>query len=354
MLDYILNGNAHGPVAAQMLQSNFDVGLLRPFVGKDGRSYVTLNQGFGSDGKIQYKNMVRNAAATLRKEEWVHLDDAVMRAATPRLKAWADLEQANPYVIPNGWGKTVLESQSMSDISAAQMSMDGIVRGDNDRPLFDTVGLPLPIVHKDFEMSARQIQTSRNAGEGLDTNNATLAGVKVAEMIEQLTIGVATGMTFGGYTSYGYTNWGPRLTYSITAPTTGGWTPDTLIDDVLAMRDLSIARYYYGPWKLYMGLGWTARLDADYSALKGDLTLRERLLKLEGITGVQTLDFLTGYQALLVQMTPEVCRAVIAMRPQTIQWEEMGGMIVKLKVMAVMVPQLRADYNGNTGLVHAS
>ena len=82
--------------------------------------------------------------------------------------------------------------------------------------------------------------------------------------------------------------------------------------------------------------------------------MRDRLLKLDGITGVATLDFLSGFQVLLIQMTPEVARAVIAMRPQTLQWEEKGGMEICMKVMCVMVPELRADYNGNTGIVHGS
>ena len=200
-VDFIINGNAHGSVASQLLQHNFDVGLLRPFIGKDGKSYCTMNMGMGGDGKPQYRNIVRNAAATLRKDEWIHFDSAVIQAARPRLKAWADLEAANSYVIPNGWGKTVLESQSVSDISDAVISMDGVVQSDNDRPLYDLVGLPLPIVHKDFSMSARQIATSRNSGEPLDTTNATLAGKKIAEMIEKLTIGTISGYSAMGYTA---------------------------------------------------------------------------------------------------------------------------------------------------------
>ncbi len=327
---------------------------MRPFVGSDGRSYVSIFNGMNGKGEPQYKTILVNAQALLRKEEWIHFDTAVIKAAMPRLKAWADLEMANSYTIPNGWGKTVLESQNMSDISDAAISMDGVVQSDNDRPVYDITGLPLPIIHKDFRMSARQIATSRNSNTPLDTTNASLAGTKISETVEKLTIGTLTGTYFGGYQVYGYTNWPSRLTADITAPTTGGWTPDVLLAEVLAMRDQSIAAHYYGPWKLYFGLGWTAYLDADYSALKGDITLRDRILKLDGITGLATLDFLTGFQVLLVQMTPEVARAVIAMRPQTLQWEEKGGMEIHMKVMCVMVPQLRKDFYGNTGIVHGT
>src|SRR3954467_1551668 len=102
-LDFILNGVGHGSLAAQLLASNMDAGILRPWVGKDGRSYVSLFNGVNNEGKPDYVNYVRNAQATLRKEEWIHFDSAVIQAALPRLKAWADLEAANSYVIPNGW-----------------------------------------------------------------------------------------------------------------------------------------------------------------------------------------------------------------------------------------------------------
>ena len=38
----------------------------------------------------------------------------------------------------------------------------------------------------------------------------------------------------------------------------------------------------------------------------------------------------------------------------TVQWESHGGMQINFKVMAIMVPQLRADFTGQTGIVHGS
>ena len=57
---------------------------------------------------------------------------------------------------------------------------------------------------------------------------------------------------------------------------------------------------------------------------------------------------------LLVQMTSDVVRAVKGMQITTVQWESHGGMMLNFKVMCIMVPQIRADHNGNTGLVHGS
>jgi hypothetical protein len=38
----------------------------------------------------------------------------------------------------------------------------------------------------------------------------------------------------------------------------------------------------------------------------------------------------------------------------TVQWESHGGMQLNFKVMCLMLPQLRTDFYGNTGIVHGS
>ena len=73
---------------------------------------------------------------------------------------------------------------------------------------------------------------------------------------------------------------------------------------------------------------------------------------------VRRLDFLKpadshAYTLLLVQMTPDVARAVVGMDMTVVQWPSMGGLRLNFKVMSIQVPQLRADYNGQCGIMHA-
>jgi hypothetical protein len=53
-------------------------------------------------------------------------------------------------------------------------------------------------------------------------------------------------------------------------------------------------------------------------------------------------------------MTSDVARAINGMDITTVQWETQGGMRVNFKVMAIQVPQIRSDFNGRTGIVHAT
>src|SRR3972149_6968251 len=156
--DFILNGQAHGNVAGTLMNAGMDARALRPWIGNDGRHYVTVNRG----GKSTATPLV-NATATLRKDDWKLLDAAVVKAAMPRLKAVADVRAAGlTFNIPNGMAKTVLETETQSDISDATVSMDGLRESTADRPVFELSNLPLPIIHKDFDFSARQVMASRN------------------------------------------------------------------------------------------------------------------------------------------------------------------------------------------------
>jgi uncharacterized linocin/CFP29 family protein len=350
-MDYILNGQGAGDVASKLMACNMDPNVLRPY-SVNGKSYITTIKN-GKPTPV----FVGNADSTLRVDEWKRLDEAVVKAGQPRLKAVADLRSRGlVYDIPNGMGTTVLQTEAQSDINSAKVSMDGVDTADNDRPLYSTVNLPLPIIHKEFSFSARQIMVSRNTGTPLDTTMVELASRKVAEEAEKLLIGNSASYdqyTFGGGTIYGYTDYTYRNTKTMTAPTASGWTASDFIEEILDMRKSSQDDYYYGPWMLYVSPDWDQYLDDDYKTALAD-TLRERVARINGIMGIRTLDYLTGYQAILVQMTPDVVREVIGMDLTTVEWESRGGMMKHFKVMAIMVPQIRADYNSNCGIVHGS
>ena len=348
-LDYVLNGTASGSVADRLLESNFDVGSLRPYIGDDNRS-VFVDRMVGNELKAV---PVHNATATLRKDDWKLLDEAILPIAKARLKAVADLRSRGlQFTIPNGMGKTMFEYETQSDITPAEASMDGISRSVSDRPLFELKNLPLPIIHKEFFFTARQIQSSRNGGSPLDTTTAQLAARQVAEGAEKMLIGTFGQIAFGGGNVYGYTNFPNRLTKTMTAP--DGTNQATTVREVLNMRKLAQDKNYFGPYALYVSTTWDEYLDDDYSSSKGTNTLRQRLAAIDGITGIQTLDYLPDKTMVLLHLGVEVARAVIGMDITTVQWDSHGGLQKNFKVMTIQVPQIRADQSLQTGIVHGT
>ena len=125
--------------------------------------------------------------------------------------------------------------------------------------------------------------------------------------------------------------------------------PDILAD-VLAMKQASIDAKFYGPFVLYVPTAYETVLDEDFSTLKGDITVRDRLLRVSGIDEVKVVDTMTANTVVLVQMTADVVREVIGLPLQTVEWETNGGMITHFNVVQIMVPQIRSDQSGNCGV----
>ena len=348
-MDYIFNGQGHGDVAATLIQNKFDVGPLRPFFGEGDRPYVTMTV----NGKPNQTVLALNTPTTLRKDEWKMLDDAVMETvyATP-MRLFGDLRRRVPTVqIPNGMGKLVYEYQKMNDIGDATVSIDGVRESDTERVLFELTGLPLPIIHKDFQYTARQIEVSRNGGPSLDTIHARLATRKCLEIAEKFTVGLITE-TYDSKTIYGYTNFPQRMTQSITPPSSANHA--TTISELLSMKTKLTDAGFTGPFAVYFSNAWDLYLDEDYSTVKGTNTLRQRIRQIDGIGSVETSYWLPGNTVVMMQMSPDVAQAIIGMDPIVLQWPSKGGMMINFKVITILVPLLRADYNGVSGIVHGS
>jgi len=411
--DFVLNGQGHGPLGEVLQGVRFDPKMLRPYYNNHGVRCVDKFVGMvynhnakGNDPQYVAKyeqtpisvlqaqginSPVFNAVA-LRKEEWIQLDTVVLRAARYRLRAWSDLTAANSFGGFNGMGKLILEHETQSDPGEALVDMDGLTESRTDSPQYQLQGLPLPITHSDFWYSARRLAVSRNSNTPLDTTSGETAGRRVAEMLEKTVIGVIPGIAYGGtgtpYSAgygygrasqvYGYGNFPNRITTTAFYKPTGngrsgtGWKPSDTLQDVLNARNLLYANKFYGPFMVYASPDWDPYMDNDYILTGGNVatqTLRERLKLIDGIADVKRLDFMftsqqTGpgtdattffpFTLMLVQMTPDVARAVNGLDLTTIQWQTKGGMMLSFKVMCIQVPQLRADFYGNCGILHAT
>jgi uncharacterized linocin/CFP29 family protein len=353
-VDFVFNGQASNPsILQRLVAANWDHGVLRPWLGPDGRSYVTVNQ----NGKPV--TVRSNAQATLTKEAWLQLDTAILKAARNRLRAVADLRGAGlTFTIPNGMGTSVLQYQRMNDTGNAIISMDPIRVASDFRPIFDSVYLPLPFIHSDFQLGARELAISRQSGAPLDTTKGEMAGRRVAEETEKLTLGRLDTYAYGGGTIYGICNFLGRLTATITKPSNTGWTPATHLGEMLDARQALQDKKHYGPYSVYYSSAWDKYLDNDFSTVYPNKSLRQRLSEIDGFDEIMTLDYLdtasSTYNVVILEKDSGTIRLVIGMDVTTLEWEEMGGLQKNYKVMCIIIPQLRADMDGNTGILHAT
>lgn len=362
-------GGGNGAVVNRLMEHDFNVDALRPyqdvidprkgFIRSNMGSFITSNRLNPKTGKLEQCRIRINADTTLRKQEWIELDNAVQRVSRERLQLVSDIRSRGLVrTLANGLGKTVFESQRMTDPGSAQVNMEPGVPTQNDRPHFDLVGVPLPVVSSGFSLGARQLATSRNSGEALDTTMAEACTRRVTETVETFFTGSYGTFIYGGYTMAGIRNSTNRATYTITSPDYSTWTPLVCVNEVIAMREtLSVTHHHFGPYRVYVGPGWDAYLDRDYSTSGGNnpnQTLRDRVKKIRGIEEIVTLDHLSTYDMILVEMTTETIRAIVGLDTTIVQWETMGGMNVNFMVMSILVPQIRADKNSHTGIIHGA
>lgn len=347
----VLNGDGSilpgsGSVAKRLLEVGFNANALCPYVAEDGKTYITV---FNKDGEPIPQRITTNDA-TLLKDEWIRLEKAVLQAAKPRLRAIKDLRDRNLVLGVDGMRSSILQYQTQSDISDAEVTMDGLRKSAGDRPVYGSTSIPLPIIHKDFSFSLREIQMSRNGIAPLDTTTAQLAGRKVAEVAEKLVLGNYGTYTFAGANVYGYLNFPNVNSASISDWSDSSTVGTTVLNDVLTMKSASKDAYHYGPWVLYVSDDFSDVMEEDFKA-ESDKTVRQRLLEVEGIEDVRTLDYLTDSRAVLVEMDPVTIQLIEGMQLRTVQWPTDGGMRLNFKVMAIWVPQIKADYNDTCGIV---
>ena len=355
VMDFIANGQGTGSVASKLLgMRTMDPGMLRPFIGNDGKAYVAIYNGKGDVTDPKSYDKINVNAATLLKEEWMRLDTAVMKVAENRLNGIQDLiNRGLVYDIPNALGTTVLESQEASDAMEAELTMDGVHRGKGDRQQFSTTYLPLPIIHVDYDINARVLASSRSLGNPLDTSQAERATRKVAERLEQMLF-TDTKYFFGGGRIYSYVNHPDRMKATLTV----GWDDSSMdgkkiVKQVIAWKQKAIDNFMYGPYVIYIPTGYETILDEDYDVSgTSTQTIRERILKISGIEDIKVVDTLPSDNVVMVQMQSDTVRLVRGMPIQNVEWNSEGGMTTHYKVMTIQVPQIRSDYNKKCGVLH--
>ena len=346
---------ASGSIGSRLLAAKGDHNALRPFIGADGRSYISVQNGkFDDKGQALYDaRLIGNAGAILSKQEWQYLDAALIRVAKPRLKLVNAMRAAGmTRAFPNAYNHSVYQYERISDIDDATISMSAKSNLTNDRATTDIINLPLPLIHKEFTFEAREIAISRNSGQPLSTTNLELGAEKIAEAIEKLVLGTWGTYAYGGGTLTGLINSPNRVTGAFLNTTVSGWTPVMLYNSVIAMIAAALGKNQYGPFDLYYSTGLMAPMMRMFSDQYGAGSLISNLKALPSLNSVEMLDYLTGNQLLLVQRKPSTASVLVGMDMKVVQWTTDGGETENFRLMAMMIPLVPVDQLNQSGIVH--
>jgi uncharacterized linocin/CFP29 family protein len=138
------------------------------------------------------------AGNPLTEEQYQQLDTAVTGVIDRRIVGRRLIALANGS--PFGFGTQNIKNYIMEDMGDAILSMK--LTENQDAVGYTSTSLDIPIIHKEFEIDRRDLQSSRTTGQPLDMTNAERAAVKVANLEDELII-EGSGAFDGLYDSAG-------------------------------------------------------------------------------------------------------------------------------------------------------
>jgi len=305
--------------------------------------------------------------APLMDKAQVSIDRAVVEVGLQRLTFVADLMGAGlVYPLSDPLSIAQLEWSTQSKIGAAQRTMSPAARGESKLPLIVPFRLPIYLTTDKFEIDIRTLKTSQRVGTPLDTSVVKQCTRAVNEAVEDAALNGATtldgqALQDAGYTAPGVLNHPNVNTQTLTA---AAWTTTpvgaTVFNEVMAMIAKLQGDKKFGPYRLYVGTQIGNTMDTDYNPNSpSPVTIRQRLLQIDSIQAVKVADLLPagngatpsiGNKVVLIQMTSDVVDIVMGQGPTVIPWTSLDGFMIHNLVMAIMIPRVRSDADGNSGI----
>jgi uncharacterized linocin/CFP29 family protein len=324
-----------------------DLGAMRPYLNKNRMPVATIG------GK---QRMVQNAL--LRKDEWQQIDSAVLDVVRLPNVAINDFLSRGLTQPLDGLGVTISSYEQLSDMNPAELNMNGEVQGENDKVEFTPQNIPVPLIFKDFNIALRTLEASRRNSNGgapanLDTTQATVATRRVQDRIDDMIFNGETKQ-LGGNIIYGLTNKPQRIQKTSAQCGGGDWgTSGNAYKTLNGAIGFLQAAGYVGPFGAYIA-------REQYSQVNALITntavseLSAIVAQIPNLAFLKPADKLTAGEMIVWQMTKDVADLGIAQDVTTVQWETLGGFIVKFRVFTAITVRVKHDANAKCGIIHVT
>lgn len=354
-----LGGATIGAFGSTGLGDEARVLASRPYINEEGHPCITVNTGqLDKDGFPVYKEQRIQTNATLRKDEWIRLDETIITAARERLVIVEDLRAAGLTFNVGGLGVLISEWENASEITDAEVTMDGETDTDEDRQEFGLNGVPIPVIQKRFRIGERVLMASRTRGAALDVTTGVEAARAVARTSEKIVFfGTSIGASNSAgnvYQIYGLTNFPGRATFTMLDWSNAGVTPEQILANILSMINiLQNNQRHYGPYNLYIPAAYAHRFREDFKA-NSDKTLMQRCLEIPELKAIRIADALSAGTVVMVEMDRLTLDLAVASDLSNIQWGSPSGWTNYFQTYAAWAPRFKKDYDGRVGILHAT
>lgn len=324
-----------------------------------GWDWFSMNQ---AQRKQYAANAMASNQSTLERDEYETLSDRIIQTYKRALVGIDDLQERG--LTRNISLATQVDLwQTVSEVTEADITMDGEDQANNDRIEYTTDGVPVPIIHKDFRIPQRELETSRRMNNDLRTDTAAEVSRAVAEMANQVlfqgwnpAVDTARG---DSWQLYGYTDSAVSTAVSGSDFGTPSNIRDTFTASIDALMDDNNQEPEGDGFLTYISQTqyrqYRNAIDPDGD---GNLTVRERIenefdMELGAIQSVPDYVLPDG-EMVMVNPTPDVVELAMAEDLQTLEWSSGSGMTNFFKVLWAGAPEIKTDSKGNVGVAHVT
>lgn len=300
------------------------------------------------------------ADASLQIDEWMQYSGEV-RSDFDRAPSTVDRLLGAGYGTSASLSRYVYVSQMRTGEIDADVSMNGRARGRQDMPAYGLDGVPLPIVHADYEIDNREYQNAQAFGEDFDSS--------VGEEAEDAVEDGEADLLWNGWGGTVQTDRGPFSIDGLDedsgknlSGSSSGWgTPSNILSDVTTMQDKIENQgdkdddvpmvSENGAFVFVPTEQWGLLTRSDYETSATDEPVIDRLnRKYPYITFVPAPRLTDGNVIMLVR-DKRYFDIVTAQSSTNMSWDVDGGMGLRNKLLASRIPYVKEQPNGIYGIV---
>lgn len=307
---------------------------------------------FAGEFTLKANALMGNATTTLRKDEWIKLDDELLDVQLKWMAGIADLYAYGLDIQNGGLGTITHEYETVSDLGDADVNMTGAATQVNDKVEFGLEGVPVPIIGKQFKIDKRKLESSRMRGESLDTTMVRVAGRKSVEKLEDILFnGHSTKVD--GRSIYGYTTFPSRN--QVTLLLDWGTTPANIETDIRTLLAAADGVNRRGPFIIYVSKTEWSYLRKMISTTGDTLnTYYKAMINLFAeIIDIKVSFALATGNVCMVQMDKDTVDLSVGQELTTLEMST-KFLEVQMMVFQAKVPRIKVDANSTSGVFHGT
>lgn len=292
-------------------------------------------------------------ASPLPRDVWGEWDREAVEIQREVLSVFNDLSASvgRPIAI----GKLMHHFRQVSDSGEVNVSMDGRSKARTDQPEITYQGTPVPILDSTFSYGWRQIEAARTEGWSLDDDGRSNAMYKVAERLELQALDGDASIVVGGSQLYGLRTHPKRSTRATGVTLNGATGAEWLAEINATVKKLHESNFRV-PVTLYVNWDdWYYAGNTDYSTLKGDKTIAQKVRELDGVGAVVPASKVSANEIIAAVKNRRVVQVLGAMPMVTrAQFRANPEDDYDFVTMAAASVEVKYDAEDQCGIAHSS